>query len=30
MTVDEHLIYYAQVKGIPKDKRKNLIEKAIQ
>jgi hypothetical protein len=29
MTVEEHMVFYAQVKGIPKKLRPDLIEQAI-
>lgn len=30
MTVEEHLWFYAKIKGIPADKRAEVIEKAIE
>jgi len=30
MSVEEHIEYYARIKGIPADKRPELVEEAIQ
>jgi ABC-type multidrug transport system ATPase subunit len=30
MTVEEHLYYFARIKGIPKDRLKELVEEAIE